>query len=66
MRPRRPHALDPCLDYEVASEEEWEEEPEGTDLQARLSCHIAIVGCSECLGVTFNTIRILELRRRQW
>ena len=33
MTPRRPLALDKVLlDYEVDSDEEWEEEPEGEDL----------------------------------
>ncbi|GFR48074.1 hypothetical protein Agub_g9912, partial [Astrephomene gubernaculifera] len=30
--PRRPFGRDPALDYEVASDEEWEEEPEGESL----------------------------------
>ena len=30
--PRRPFGRDPSLDYDVASDDEWEEEPEGESL----------------------------------
>ena len=35
MRGRKPFAKEPTLDYEVMSDEEWEEEPEGESLSVR-------------------------------
>jgi hypothetical protein len=32
VRPRRPLGRDPDMDYEFMSDEEWEEEPEGEEL----------------------------------
>jgi hypothetical protein len=32
VKPRQPQAKDPDVDYEVMSDEEWEEEPEGEEL----------------------------------
>lgn len=36
IKPRRPFAKDPALDYEVMEDEEWEPEPEGDSLSVRL------------------------------
>lgn len=35
VRGRRPLARDAEMDYEVMSDQEWEEEPEGEDLSVR-------------------------------
>jgi hypothetical protein len=35
IRGRRPLAKEPGVDYEVMSDEDWEEEPEGEDLSVR-------------------------------
>lgn len=37
VTPRRPLAKDPQLDYDVDSDDEWEEEPEGENLSVSLS-----------------------------
>lgn len=37
---RRPLALDPTLNYEVDSDEEWEEEPEGESLSVSGGCRV--------------------------
>eukprot|EP00798_Chlamydomonas_sp_ICE-L_P025584 gene25584-11237_t len=36
VRPCRPYSRDPLLDYEVESDQDWEEEPEGEDLNAMM------------------------------
>ena len=36
---RRPFARDPSVDYENASDEEWEEEPDGEDLMVNRRVH---------------------------
>ena len=35
VRGRRPLSKEPGLDYQVMSDEDWEEEPEGEDLSVR-------------------------------
>jgi len=37
IRGRKPGAKDPNLDYEVMSDEEWEEEPEGESLSVSIT-----------------------------
>lgn len=37
IRGRKPDAKDPNLDYEVMSDEEWEEEPEGESLSVSIT-----------------------------
>ena len=37
IRGRKPNAKDPNLDYEVMSDEEWEEEPEGESLSVSIT-----------------------------
>ena len=37
VKPRRPFAMDPQLDYSVMEDEEWEPEPEGDSLSVSLA-----------------------------
>ena len=36
VRPRKPFGRDMTLDYEVESDQDWEEEPEGEDIMVSL------------------------------
>ena len=38
--PRNPWGKDPALDYDVMSDMEWEEEPDGESLSVRLGLHL--------------------------
>ena len=40
IKPRRPFAMDPQLDYSVMEDEEWEPEPEGDSLSVRIILQI--------------------------